>query len=214
MLRLSGPWVIWPGHLASEAMGPIPFSRVAPRLGGHCLEHERLLEESRRHLISAVLPDRDVGEMLVVALRFAIGSLILLAKVRPTRFAPLECVPTHELGELVVIREASGPFEGVVQLLTRVRQPDILPERAAQLGDPLERTHKPARVSRHAAVFPQVLPELAKVIVEVRAPRQASSRSSLDFTSRSVSRNAGPSTSSERGPTRASSSEIVFGAMK
>lgn len=110
--------------------------------------------ERRRYLISAVLPDRYVGEMLVVALRFAVGSLMLLAKVRATRFAPLKRVPTHELGELVVIREASGPFEGIVQLLTRVRQPEILPECAAQPRDPLKRARKPALVPRHAAVFP------------------------------------------------------------
>jgi hypothetical protein len=48
----------------------------------------------------------------------------------------------------------------------KVRHPEILPEGAAQLGDPLKRTRKPALVARHAAVFPQERPDFVIVIVD------------------------------------------------
>src|SRR5579872_2687853 len=120
-----------------------------------------------------------MGEMLVVALRFTVGGLVLLAKMRPAGFIPFERVPAHELGELVIIREAPGPFEGLVQLLACVRQTEILPERRAQSRDLLERQREPRLAPRHPAVFPQERPELAKVLVD--GPCSAASEQPIEL---------------------------------
>jgi hypothetical protein len=49
------------------------------------VELERLPVQPRSPRIAGVLPDRDVGEACVVALRLAVLGVVLLAIVRPTR---------------------------------------------------------------------------------------------------------------------------------
>jgi hypothetical protein len=48
---------------------------------------------------------------LIVAERFAIGGLMLLAEMRAGRFVALQRVNAHQLGEFEEISDASGAFQ-------------------------------------------------------------------------------------------------------
>src|SRR5262249_32580301 len=66
--------------LSSEAGRCKPLLVAADRLLD-LLELQRLLVQQRRFVLALVLPRRDVAVMLVVALRLAVGILILLPEV-------------------------------------------------------------------------------------------------------------------------------------
>ena len=76
-------------------------------------ENKRLAMELRRGHRSVALefPCEDIGEILIVAKRFAIGRLVLLAAMSAAGFVAGERVDSHELGELEEIGDASGALE-------------------------------------------------------------------------------------------------------
>src|SRR3954466_4007711 len=155
-------------HLASSR-APRPASRVphpapssiAPRRQRHVLERERLLVQNWRLAVTRELPRRNVGEAVVVSQRFAIGRLMLDTKVRATGLLSIQRVDTHQLGELEKIRDASGALELLVQLLARAGHVQIAPELLAKLRYQLQRLAQSFGVSRHAAVLPHDLSQLA-----------------------------------------------------
>src|SRR5689334_4673104 len=72
---------------------------VTSRFGMHVLKRQRLGVPRRRLSGPLVLPDGDVLEVFVVALRLAVGRLELLAEVGPARLAPLQRVQAEKFGE-------------------------------------------------------------------------------------------------------------------
>ena len=82
----------------------------------HVLEDQRLLVAERRRVGARVLPHGDVAEALVVALRLAVGGLVLLAEVAAARLLARERVAAHELAELEEVGDAAGLLERLVQL--------------------------------------------------------------------------------------------------
>src|SRR5262245_24477946 len=90
---------------------------VAPLGRVDVLELERLLAEHRRRADALVLPGRHVGEALVVALRFAIGRLALLAEVAAARLGAVERVEREQLAELEVVGDPPGVLEALVRVV-------------------------------------------------------------------------------------------------
>ena len=58
-----------------------------------------------------IFPGEDVGEIFVVAQRFAICCLMFLAEMSAARFVAGQRVTTHQFAELEKISDASGALE-------------------------------------------------------------------------------------------------------
>src|SRR5262249_30408076 len=136
-------------------------SLVAPFGQVHELVRQRLCMELRLDAVALVLPRGDVAEVLVVALRLAVGGLVLEAEVAAAGLVALEGVQAHELAELEEVRDAAGELERLVHLGAGARHAQVLPELLAQPGDLSERVLEALLVPRHPAVVPHDLPELA-----------------------------------------------------
>ena len=61
--------------------------------------------------VALVFPREDVGEIFVVAQRFAVRRLMFLAEMAAARFVAGQRVGAHQLGELQEIGDAPGAFE-------------------------------------------------------------------------------------------------------
>ena len=64
--------------------------------------------------VSAVLggfPRGDEAPVLIVSLRFAVGSLMFGTKVRSTGLVTIESIDAHQFGELEEIGYPAGPFQ-------------------------------------------------------------------------------------------------------
>src|SRR5207244_2966630 len=79
----------------------------------HFLELQLLFVEHRLAADAGELPRGDVRIILVVAQRFAVGRLALLAEVAAARFAAVQRVEGEQLGELEVVADAAGVLEAL-----------------------------------------------------------------------------------------------------
>ncbi len=84
---------------------------------------------------SLELPNRDVTEVLVIAQRFALFGLVLLAEVATAGLLAFEGVPTHEFGELEVVGDPSRLFEFLVEIGPVSGNLDVVPELCPQSSD-------------------------------------------------------------------------------
>src|SRR5260370_34034260 len=93
-------------------------------------EIERLAVELWRCDLSVAVkfPRKDVGEVLVIAQRFAFGRLMFFAKMRAARFIARERVQTHELGEFEKICDTTGPLQRLVEIFAIARHSDFAPK--------------------------------------------------------------------------------------
>ena len=146
-----------PPHVQTSASLVAPLRSAAPRSNASGSTWRRA-----GGVAPGVLPDGDVREPRVVALRLAVGRLVLVAEVAAARFVARERVAAHQLAELEEVGDAPGPLERLVELARR--RPgtiDVAPELLAQLGDLRQRVAQPARRARHPAAVPQQLAQLA-----------------------------------------------------
>src|SRR5512143_1175789 len=110
-------------------------SLVAPLGEVDVLEGERLLVRPRGGAHAFPLPGGRVGEAGIVALRLAVGGLVLLAEMPAAGFLALQGVLAHQLGELHEVRHAPGAFQRLIQVLAPAPDEDVGPEPLAQLLD-------------------------------------------------------------------------------
>src|SRR5580698_3618942 len=110
---------------------------------------------------AAISPGSDVGEVLVVALRFAVGRLVLFAEVAAAGLVALERVDAHQLAELEEVGDAAGFFEALIQIVAAARNGDILPVFLAQGANLADGFFKTLGSARHAAFVPHDLAKLA-----------------------------------------------------
>ena len=179
------------GALASEVMACIRFLCV-PRSSASGVTASNLSGSVWRAggtVSSAVLPGRHVGEVVVVALRFPVGGLILLAEVRAARLGR-SSASRHITRPTQVVRTAPCPLERLVSS-SPSGNAKIVARTLAQLWDPLERTSRARARFAPCRNVPERLPSSRSWSSTVRVPRQASSRSTWSFASRSASRKAG-----------------------
>src|SRR5262245_55943816 len=115
---------------------------------------------------AGVLPGRDVAEVLVVAFRFAVFGLVLLAEMAAAALGALERVEAQQLAHREVVGHAAGPPERLVQLLLAAEHVDVLPELLAQDRNLLQRRLEPRLVASHPAILPEQLPEVAVEVVD------------------------------------------------
>src|SRR4051794_22273733 len=94
--------------------------------------------QDRRFALPRPLPGRDVGEVLVVAERLALGSLALGAEVTAAALATVQGVDAHQLGELDEVGDPAGVLEGLVERVPLAGHLEVGPELPADLGDPVE----------------------------------------------------------------------------
>ena len=92
--------------ICSSALARCTFSNVSGSL-----------RSSGRVAVARVLPGGDVGEVLVVAQRFAVRRLALHAEMRAARFGAVQRVEAQQLGQLEEVGHAPGFFERLVELL-------------------------------------------------------------------------------------------------
>src|SRR6185312_11066212 len=83
-------------------------SLVRPLRQRHVLEHERFLVQHGRPIGAVVRPRRDVGEVLVVALGFAVRRLVFSAKGGAAGLPGLGGVAPHGPGRLEKVGTAAG----------------------------------------------------------------------------------------------------------
>src|ERR1700761_1705818 len=96
------------------------------------LEFERLLEQLLAIAVAAIIPGRNVRVMFVIALGFAIRSLILLAKMAAARFVAFQRIHTHQLSQFEKIGDTSGLFEALIKIRAAARHSYVLPVLLAQ----------------------------------------------------------------------------------
>src|SRR6185312_3468729 len=150
-----------PNACAARSSTASGGSLVRPLRKRHVLEHERFLVQHGRPIGTVVRPRRDVGEVLVVALGFAVRRFVLRAEVRAARLLALERVAAHELRQLEKVGHATGMLERLIELGAGARHTNIVPELVAKLGNEIEGLVQSRRVARHPAVLPHDLAELA-----------------------------------------------------
>ena len=74
-----------------------------------------------RYLRSAILPGRNVGEVVVVALSFSATCLVLRAEMTATRLAAMPSVEREKVGKLQIVGEAARLGEDAVRTSTATR---------------------------------------------------------------------------------------------
>src|SRR4051794_19285118 len=116
--------------------------------------------QDRRFALRRPLPGRDVGEVLVVAERLALGGLALGAEVTAAALATVQGVDAHELGEFDEVGDPAGVLEGLVERVPLAGHLEVGPELPADLGDPVERLAEALLRALHAAHVPHQLAEL------------------------------------------------------
>jgi hypothetical protein len=77
----------------------------------HRFEMQLFAMQFRRLIVTLKLPRKHGSMALVISARFAIGRLVLLAKMCSGRFVALERVNAHQLGEFEEIRDAPRAFQ-------------------------------------------------------------------------------------------------------
>src|SRR6266511_151071 len=82
-------------------------------------------------------------------------------EMRTGRFVTLQCVDTHQLGEFQKIGNASGTFQGLIEVIAVPRHSYLVPELFSQFGDFFERFAQPLFVTRHPAFVPEKQAKLA-----------------------------------------------------
>src|SRR6266404_9502652 len=142
-------------HFLSTLNQRLSTSFIASLRQVHRLEMERLAMQFRRLSIALEFPREHCCVIFVVAERFAIGCLVLLAKMRSGRFVTLERVHAHQLGEFQEIGNASGAFQGLVKIFVCARDAHIAPELFSQFGDFLQRLAQTFLLARHSAFVPE-----------------------------------------------------------
>jgi hypothetical protein len=64
-------------------------------------------------------------------------------KMRAGGFVALECINTHQLGEFQEIGNASGAFQGLIEIVAVARDSNLVPELFSQLRDFLSASRNP-----------------------------------------------------------------------
>ena len=100
-------------------------------------EGERLLVQDRRLVRPGIFPGRDVAVLVVVAQRFAVRSLKLLAEMSAAGFVALQRIQAHQLAEFQEVRHASGIFQRLIEFFAAAQDVDVLPEFFAQFRNAL-----------------------------------------------------------------------------
>ncbi len=100
-------------------------------------------------------------EALVVALRFVVGRLVLLAEVAAARLLARQGIEREQFRELEVVGHAAGVLEILVRVVRVARHRHVVPELFANLRNLRERALQAPGRTRHAHVVPHHATELA-----------------------------------------------------
>ena len=131
----------------------------------HVVESERLLVQHGQLVRTLVLPASDVGEMLVVALRFAVGELVLQAEVRTAGFLTRQSIVTKQRRKVEECRHAPSFLKLHVDTLRAAHNLDIVPELIADGRQFLDGIHERLLRAPHADILPDELAEFAVNLV-------------------------------------------------
>ena len=112
---------------------------------------------NRRGVLTRVLPDRTVAEVLVVTEGLTLWRLELLTEVAAAALLAGEGVATHQLAELEEVGHAAGTFQRLVEICTGSGNRNRGPELFTQRRDLLDRAFQAGTVSRHTALVPDDL---------------------------------------------------------
>src|SRR5690242_19868152 len=105
--------------------------------------------------VSLKFPGEYSGEVFVITLGFALGSLVFFPKMSAARFVALKRVDAHELGEFEKIRNPPGAFKRLIVAFTFAGNSNALPKFRAQFRNLLKRFSEAIRISRHPAFVPK-----------------------------------------------------------
>ena len=111
--------------------------------------------------VALKLPGEDRGVFVIVAQRFAFGSLMFFTKMRAARFIASQRVDAHQLCEFEKIGDTSGALERLIKIFAFTRNANFAPEFLSERGNSSERFFQSFFVSRHAAFVPKEHAELA-----------------------------------------------------
>ena len=114
-------------------------------------------------VVALVLPDGDVGEVLVVASGFAVVGLVFGAEVAAAGFFADEGVVAHDFAEFEEVGDAACAFEFGVEVVVLADDADALPEFFAELADFVDGLGEAVLGAGHAAFFPH---DVAEFLVE------------------------------------------------
>ena len=81
------------------------------------LKRQRFLVQRRGRVVALVFPRADIAKLLVVPLGLAFRRLELLAEVAAAGFGAVQGVSRHQFPELEEVRDASGHFEALVEIV-------------------------------------------------------------------------------------------------
>src|SRR5436305_653369 len=78
--------------------------------------------------VALKLPGEDRGVFVIVAQRFAFGSLMFLTEMRAARFIASQRVDAHQLCEFEKIGDTSGALERLIKIFAFTRNANFAPE--------------------------------------------------------------------------------------
>src|SRR6476619_5620139 len=100
-------------------------------IASHCrlyeLEGKGFLVQDRQRPLS-ILPGSHVRETAVIALRFTVVRLILLAEMSPARLLPMQRIVTEQFGEFEIVGHPPRIFQFLVERFPRARDHHISPK--------------------------------------------------------------------------------------
>src|SRR6478672_4153895 len=110
--------------------------------------------------VALVFPRKNVREILVVAERFPIWSLVFLAEMPAARFVTHQRVGAHQLGEFEKIGDSAGALQRLIKRFAFSKDPHVVPKFFTELWNAGERLFQSSFIPRHAAFVPEQKPEL------------------------------------------------------
>src|SRR5699024_10717948 len=112
----------------------------------------------------AWLPSRNKAPVLIIALRFAVFSQVVVTEVSTTGLITVKSINTHELAEINVVSNAGTVLQYLVHVICRTWDTYVLPEVLAQFANLFNRGLQILDVTGYATAPVQNLTELTVVV--------------------------------------------------
>src|SRR5215468_7899280 len=109
----------------------------------------------RRFPVALKFPRKYDGVVFVIAQRLSISGLMFLSEMRAGRLVAFQRVDAHEFSKLQEIGNASGAFQGLIEIAAVSRNADFMPELFSQFGNFSKRFAQSFFVARHSASVPK-----------------------------------------------------------
>ena len=104
-------------HFLARQRQPIGAAFCVWWVGQSLVNISVYMADARLLAIPLVVPGRYEAERLVVSESFTVLCLVFFPEMSAAGLLPLQCIPTHQFSQLEEIGDATGAFQGLIELL-------------------------------------------------------------------------------------------------